>query len=482
MKEKSKNGFTLIEVLIVITIITILILLATTKFMNYAKKAKTENIKNDIKIAENILDEYLMHYDELPNSWASTSISDLNKLANLGELYSTRGLIIQLNDNDSTYLNIDKNFLLDKMNTKLKGNFYTNLGGRVYYEDTGLTSSQNNLFDRDVDITDNQSKIKVLEYSLPNGIYEPGDVIKGYLVIEGIQSGSYNLQADIIHAKTGITLKDSKEFNIEAKEIKTINFSYKVTKNDRIGFYNLDVSIKENLDNLINYKTFDSIYIAQNEWEYFYDDDFINVDKEVIGGIGSLSPDTISYNYVEEASGVDYSSIKFQVNPEDNKTGQATTELPITYGTYESLIRVPDNDALLNGFFLYGDDRHDPNFHYEIDMEILFFEGKWQLWTTIFNESHKNHEENKGEPGVVFHNKVDLDFNPSEDFHSYKIDFYQDYVSFSLDNVEISRWNSKFEYGDMHMYVGTFYTHWLTGELSLIPLEMDVQWIRRKYQ
>ena len=80
----------------------------------------------------------------------------------------------------------------------------------------------------------------------------------------------------------------------------------------------------------------------------------------------------VSYEYVEVGS-IDYSRFKFSTD--GNKSGQIRSLLPATYGTYEARMKVPDSDALLNGFFLYGDDRN-----YEIDMEILFYEGRWQVW------------------------------------------------------------------------------------------------------
>ena len=133
------------------------------------------------------------------------------------------------------------------------------------------------------------------------------------------------------------------------------------------------------------------------------------------------------------------------------------TKLPITYGTYETMMKVPNNDALLNGFFLYGDDKYNPEIHYEIDIEVLFYEGKWQAWTTIFNESHKDYVYNGVEHGVIFQRKIDLDFDPSADYHSYRIDFYDNFIAFSIDGVEVSRWDNSFDYGDMYMYSLTGY-------------------------
>lgn len=51
-----KAGFTIIELIVVIAVIAILVLLATPKFLGYTQKAKTTQILNDVKAAENTLD------------------------------------------------------------------------------------------------------------------------------------------------------------------------------------------------------------------------------------------------------------------------------------------------------------------------------------------------------------------------------------------------------------------------------------------
>lgn len=485
MKSKRKNvkAFTLIELIVVIAIIGILILLTSPRFVDYIEKTRLVRILNDIKVTENIIDEYLIEHD-LPDKWVNVLSEKLQEKANLGKLYDIRGIVGSVNEGN--YKIIEKDFLKKRMNTRLGGTFYANNDGKVYYEhdkSSGSIIADDDLFDREVEeIKTNKDKIKVLDYNFPNGIYKPGDVIKGSVKIEGIQAGTYTLYADIIHSKSGLTLNDSSTFKLDVKEIKIINFNYKVTSANRIGFYDLNVKINDSIEELIKYKVLQSIYIAQSEWEYFYEDDFYGVNFPSFAGIGALNPSKLSYKYlIDETYGFDYSSIKIDIDANDNVTGQAATILPITYGTYEASIKVPDNDALLNGFFLYGTDKYDSTTTYEIDMEILIHEGQWELWTTIYNESHKDYDNSYEEPGVIFQKRTKLTFDPSKDYHNYRINFYESYISFALDGVEVSRWNNRLDYGDMHMYAGTFYTHWLTRELSTTPLEMNVKWIRRGY-
>ncbi|NMA86823.1 MAG: type II secretion system protein [Tissierellia bacterium] len=60
MLKRNKKGFTLIELIVVMAIIGILVMLAMPKFMGYTEKAKLTKIQNDIKVAENKVEELLV--------------------------------------------------------------------------------------------------------------------------------------------------------------------------------------------------------------------------------------------------------------------------------------------------------------------------------------------------------------------------------------------------------------------------------------
>ena len=134
IRGRSKSrGFTLVELIVVMAIIAILVLLALPRFMDYVDKARVTNIKNDIKIAEDLLTEYLIEYDTLPDDWGEVSTSELDTFKEEFKLYEKEGLVSEIQDGD--YVTIDKQFLKDGMKTRLKGTFYTNLEAKVYYED-----------------------------------------------------------------------------------------------------------------------------------------------------------------------------------------------------------------------------------------------------------------------------------------------------------------------------------------------------------
>ena len=289
---KNYKGFTIIELIVVIAVLGILVLLAAPRFLNYVEEARITNIKHDIKVAEGVITEYLVLNDKLPENWTDTSIGNLNKTASQNRLYEKQGLAKRVEDGE--------------------------------YEDSKPSRfAKDNLFDRDVNVEDfNTSKLEVLDYNFPNGIYEPQDLIEGDIMVKGLETGNYTLQVQMEHSKSAIIKEETIEFDLQKDEVKTLNFDYEVTVADRIGFYDFYLVIKENSENLKAYSVPQSIYIAQNEWEYFYEDDFNEMNREVVGQIGALSPDKVSYKYVLEPSGIDYSNVTFNIEPGNNQTGQ----------------------------------------------------------------------------------------------------------------------------------------------------------------
>lgn len=174
--------------------------------------------------------------------------------------------------------------------------------------------------------------------------------------------------------------------------------------------------------------------------------------------------------------------IKVNIDKNTNYSGQFRTKENMSYGNYEAKIKIPKNDGLLSGFFLYNYTNEN---NYEIDLEVFFRDNKWQAKTTIYNVTHPNYKElheslYDPEPEAVFKDKVSLAFDPTEDFNTYRINFQKEYISFEINGVEISRWNESFDFAPMKLYAGTFYSHWLNKDIYNSELDKDTRKSLRK--
>ena len=214
-------------------------------------------------------------------------------------------------------------------------------------------------------------------------------------------------------------------------------------------------------------------------WTYLTSNEIQKDPAKDRGGVGHVDPANVYFFN----SGVDApanTGIGIVINQNaptlDNVTGSVRSPVP-GYGVYESSIKVPEQHGLLNGFFIYTEDDNDNPF--EVDMEILYYQGKWQLWTTVFNPTNANYVYGaylngntsiEAEPGVIFQKQIDLSamgVDPTSGYHNYRFDIEEDVISFYLDDKRVSQWNGAIDYTNAHtseIMLSSFWTHWLVNE------------------
>ena len=128
MQKRNKNeAFTIIELIVVMAIIAILVLLASPKFLNQTAEAKEIQIKNDVKVVENILESYMLrNNDKLSNDLEFKDKAEVEESLAEGKVYDYMEIVKTI-EGDKFYV------LKDIGNSKLKGEFVANEGGKVYY-------------------------------------------------------------------------------------------------------------------------------------------------------------------------------------------------------------------------------------------------------------------------------------------------------------------------------------------------------------
>lgn len=131
------------------------------------------------------------------------------------------------------------------------------------------------------------------------------------------------------------------------------------------------------------------------------------------------------------------------------------------YGSYETSMKLPDAPSSITGFFLYS----APDFYHEIDIEV-FNQQDSEVWLTSYLDGSIHHED-----------KIPLAFDPTADYHQYRIDYYPDRVSFYIDGKPVKTWEDGFSHNPMHLMINSWFPTWLPGVKPQEDKELLIEWI-----
>lgn len=133
-----------------------------------------------------------------------------------------------------------------------------------------------------------------------------------------------------------------------------------------------------------------------------------------------------------------------------------------SYGAYEIRMKLPDAPSSITGFFLYK----APDYFHEIDIEI-YNQSDGAYWLTTYAEGKKTN---------LFIGK--FSFDPTEDFHNYRIEYSPAKLEFYVDNMLIKRWTDGYPKEPMHLMVNCWYPEWLDSKVVKSSQYLNVDWVR----
>jgi endo-1,3-1,4-beta-glycanase ExoK len=132
------------------------------------------------------------------------------------------------------------------------------------------------------------------------------------------------------------------------------------------------------------------------------------------------------------------------------------------HGTYKARIRTADAPSSITGFFLY----RGPDLYAEIDVE-LYNDGTGNVDFVTYANGQRTHYVGK-----------QLTFDPSADFHTYRIDYEPNVVQFYVDGALQKSWTGGVPDASMKLLVNTWFPDWLPKPEPLLTNRFTrVDWI-----
>jgi len=157
-------------------------------------------------------------------------------------------------------------------------------------------------------------------------------------------------------------------------------------------------------------------------------------------------------------------SIKFPMQTKDGGEVKTTAPAKYKYGTYRASIKTPSQlPGTYTTFFLYESTNLD-----EIDIEI-------------WNDGSGKLDLNTWVKGVQkFSSQIILAFDPSSQFHEYRIDYYPNEVSFWVDNVKLKYTTdlSQIPTSLTNIYISGWWPKWMSGNVSGTDKFAVYDWIQ----
>ena len=131
------------------------------------------------------------------------------------------------------------------------------------------------------------------------------------------------------------------------------------------------------------------------------------------------------------------------------------------YGSYRARIKTADAPSSITGFFLY----RSPDLYAEIDIE-LYNDGTGNVDFVTYANGKRTHYVGR-----------QLTFDPSADFHTYRIDYEPNVVRFYVDGALQKSWTGGVPDASMKLLVNTWFPSWLEGLPPLTNRFTRVDWI-----
>lgn len=143
---RSQSGFTMIELIVVLAILSVVVLLAAPRFIGKTSDAKEAHIANDISLMERELLNKIILEDFRVENLPLINTEELELALENETLYSKNGKILETEKISNNFRLLDKN-LLENITSQLDGTFYITTENKVLYnKEYASTENTNEIY------------------------------------------------------------------------------------------------------------------------------------------------------------------------------------------------------------------------------------------------------------------------------------------------------------------------------------------------
>lgn len=304
--------------------------------------------------------------------------------------------------------------------------------------------------------------IKIESVSFPKGSFNAGEEVRLSITISNYDDVDKNIWIEtVLNNAVGKKVEtENKQISLKTHEVyKTVETDMRIKSEIETGKYTIDIRLWEGnpLDagsNLISKAEAEETIIIYHNKEEF-DSELSRDWKASDKNLGRTELKTSNISITESMLSIIMPSGRLE-------GGEISTISGKGYGIYEARLKVPYAPSSITGFFMY----EVPDFYYEIDMEIYNDKNGKILITTYADGKARNKYTGN------------LGFDPGGDFHDYRIEYFEESLSFYVDGTLIIRWLDGYPKHSMRLMVNSWYPTWLAGTPPLEEQKLFVDHIR----
>ncbi|MFO7952495.1 MAG: glycoside hydrolase family 16 protein [Bacillota bacterium] len=312
-----------------------------------------------------------------------------------------------------------------------------------------------------------EAVVAIKDLAVSGSEFLPGDIVSTKLTVDNQANGekTFFIGCSIQDPLGSWYELSPKQVTLESGEKTLVDFAWRVPAGDEkekltSGTYRLVKAAwskapgEEGTERLATVEKEQAFHVSRYHEDFStYNEDLWEKSSHLLG-LGNLNPDNVK---------IEDNLLKITLPAGTFDGGQLESrENAYHYGSYRARMKLPEAPSSITGFFLYK----APCFYYEVDIEVVN-DTTGKAWFTTYAEGE-----------VTNTCETYLGFDPTEDFHEYRFDFYPGEVSFYVDGELLKTFEESLPGEPMKLMINSWFPHWLDASKPEEDAVTLIDWIK----